>query len=38
MGFETLKEVPYDEYKIDGEVVFPPSEPHRSVKLMALTF
>merc|ERR1719348_1162222 len=37
LGFKLLNEISYDEYKVDGVVVFPPSEPHTHVKLFLKT-
>ena len=33
LGFTTLKECLYEDYKVeDGQVIFPPSHPHTSAK------
>ena len=33
LGFNLLTETSYDDYRVDGVVVFPPTEPHTHVKL-----
>ena len=38
IDFKTLAEIKYEDYKVDGEVVFPPYGPHQSVKLMVKQF
>ena len=38
LGFETLSEVKYNDYEVDGEVVFKQHGPHQAVKLMAKQF
>ncbi len=35
LGFDTLKEVPFEDYRPDGEVVFPRHGDHSTVCLMA---
>ena len=39
IDFKCISEVIYNEYKNDkGRVIFPSKEPHKSVRLMVLTF
>ena len=34
LGYNLVTETPYTDYKIDGDIIFPTSEPHSHVKLL----